>query len=158
MCRRDFSLMWWSCLFLFHATTLIDLHCVCLKLLKYEFTHWTENIDPTNPNDPSHFPCFLSLFLSLFTNVRCRTVSIICLSLPVPSPSQSTSTPTSPPPNTQTNTHTHRYETYKATLKKIPATRLSRLTEALANFDPVLNEYFFDRHPGVFAQILNYYR
>ncbi|XP_037903045.1 potassium voltage-gated channel protein Shaw-like isoform X2 [Hermetia illucens] len=41
---------------------------------------------------------------------------------------------------------------------KIPATRLSRLTEALANYDPILNEYFFDRHPGVFAQILNYYR
>lgn len=53
---------------------------------------------------------------------------------------------------------TPRYETYKATLKKIPATRLSRLTEALANYDPILNEYFFDRHPGVFAQILNYYR
>ncbi|XP_021703144.1 potassium voltage-gated channel protein Shaw-like [Aedes aegypti] len=51
-----------------------------------------------------------------------------------------------------------RYETYKATLKKIPATRLSRLTEALANYDPILNEYFFDRHPGVFAQVLNYYR
>lgn len=51
-----------------------------------------------------------------------------------------------------------RYETYKATLKKIPATRLSRLTEALANYDPILNEYFFDRHPIVFAQILNYYR
>ncbi|XP_053205511.1 potassium voltage-gated channel protein Shaw-like isoform X2 [Panonychus citri] len=51
-----------------------------------------------------------------------------------------------------------RHETYKATLKKIPATRLSRLTDALANYDPVLNEYFFDRHPGVFGQILNYYR
>ncbi|XP_076362129.1 potassium voltage-gated channel protein Shaw-like isoform X1 [Tachypleus tridentatus] len=51
-----------------------------------------------------------------------------------------------------------RHETYKATLKKIPATRLSRLTEALANYDTVLNEYFFDRHPGVFGQILNYYR
>ena len=38
-----------------------------------------------------------------------------------------------------------RHETYKATLKKIPATRLSRLTEALGNYDPVLNEYFFDR-------------
>uniref|UniRef100_A0A8D8RUC1 Potassium voltage-gated channel protein Shaw n=1 Tax=Cacopsylla melanoneura TaxID=428564 RepID=A0A8D8RUC1_9HEMI len=51
-----------------------------------------------------------------------------------------------------------RHETYKATLKKIPATRLSRLTEQLGNYDPVLNEYFFDRHPGVFAQVLNYYR
>ncbi|UXI23373.1 bric-a-brac 2 protein [Sarcoptes scabiei] len=51
-----------------------------------------------------------------------------------------------------------RHETYKATLKKIPATRLSRLTEALANYDPILDEYFFDRHPGVFGQILNYYR
>ena len=48
--------------------------------------------------------------------------------------------------------------TDKATLKKIPATRLSRLTEALSNYDSVLNEFYFDRHPGVFAQILNYYR
>ena len=51
-----------------------------------------------------------------------------------------------------------RFETYKATLKKIPATRLSRLTEALANYDPVLNEYFFDRHPGVFAQVCHHRR
>ena len=51
-----------------------------------------------------------------------------------------------------------RHETYKATLKKIPATRLSKLTEALANYDPILNEYFYDRHPGVFSQVLNYYR
>jgi len=51
-----------------------------------------------------------------------------------------------------------RHETCKATLKKIPATRLSRLTEALANYDPILNEYFYDRHPDVFEQVLNYYR
>ncbi len=51
-----------------------------------------------------------------------------------------------------------RFETNKTTLKKIPATRLSRLTEALSNYDKILNEYFFDRHPGVFSQILNYYR
>lgn len=51
-----------------------------------------------------------------------------------------------------------KYKAYKSTLKKIPATRLSRLTESLANYDPLANEYFFDRHPGVFAQILNYYR
>uniref|UniRef100_A0A914VC29 BTB domain-containing protein n=1 Tax=Plectus sambesii TaxID=2011161 RepID=A0A914VC29_9BILA len=51
-----------------------------------------------------------------------------------------------------------RHETYQHVLKKIPATRLSRLTPNLANYDPVLNEYFFDRHPGVFGMILNYYR
>ncbi|KAK0428196.1 hypothetical protein QR680_010667 [Steinernema hermaphroditum] len=51
-----------------------------------------------------------------------------------------------------------RHETYKHTLKKIPATRLSRLTTNSSNYNPELNEYFFDRHPGVFAQILNYYR
>ena len=38
-----------------------------------------------------------------------------------------------------------RHETAKATLRRIPATRLSRLTEALANYDPLLNEFFFDR-------------
>lgn len=50
-----------------------------------------------------------------------------------------------------------RHETYQATLKKIPATRLSRLTPQLANFDPLLNEYFFDRHPAVFAQVFPYF-
>ena len=35
-----------------------------------------------------------------------------------------------------------RHETYKATLKKIPATRLSKLTEALANYDPVLKKLY----------------
>jgi hypothetical protein len=51
-----------------------------------------------------------------------------------------------------------RHETCSTTLRKIPATRLSRLTPQLANYDPILNEYFFDRHPGVFSMILNYYR
>lgn len=51
-----------------------------------------------------------------------------------------------------------RHETYKHVLKKIPATRLSRLTESSSNYDSMLNEYFFDRHPEVFSQILNYYR
>ena len=51
-----------------------------------------------------------------------------------------------------------RFETQRATLKKLPATRLSKLTPQLSYYDPVLNEYFFDRHPGVFSQILNYYR
>ncbi|XP_058794183.1 potassium voltage-gated channel protein Shaw-like [Phymastichus coffea] len=51
-----------------------------------------------------------------------------------------------------------RHETYKTTLKKIPATRLQKLTDKAGNYDPVLNEYFFDRHPSVFTQVLNYYR
>ncbi|CAF3066705.1 unnamed protein product [Rotaria sp. Silwood2] len=51
-----------------------------------------------------------------------------------------------------------RFETQRTTLKKLPATRLSKLTPQLSYYDPILNEYFFDRHPGVFSQILNYYR
>ncbi|KAI6240761.1 BTB domain-containing protein [Aphelenchoides fujianensis] len=53
----------------------------------------------------------------------------------------------------------HRHEVFKSTLMKIPATRLSRLTPNLANFDPLLNEYYFDRNGGiVFEMVLNYYR
>ncbi len=54
-----------------------------------------------------------------------------------------------------------RYETYKSTLKNIPDTRLSWLTETTVqncDFDPTTGEYFFDRHPSVFNMILNYYR
>jgi len=51
-----------------------------------------------------------------------------------------------------------RHEIYRTTLKKIPATRLARLTETQSNYDRVLDEYFFDRHPAVFTQVLNYYR
>ncbi|XP_038663493.1 potassium voltage-gated channel subfamily C member 1-like isoform X1 [Scyliorhinus canicula] len=55
-----------------------------------------------------------------------------------------------------------RHETYRSTLKTLPGTRLAWLTEpgAFANFDydPKADEFFFDRHPGVFAHILNYYR
>ena len=51
-----------------------------------------------------------------------------------------------------------RFETQRATLKKLPATRLSRLTPQATFYDPIRNEYFFDRHPGVFSQVLNYYR
>ena len=35
-----------------------------------------------------------------------------------------------------------RFETLKSTLKKLPATRLSKLTEQLSYYDQILNEYF----------------
>jgi hypothetical protein len=52
------------------------------------------------------------------------------------------------------------HETYKTTLKNIPDTRLSWITETTAqvDYDPENEEYFFDRHPAVFAAVLNYYR
>ncbi|XP_060555933.1 potassium voltage-gated channel protein Shaw-like isoform X3 [Ruditapes philippinarum] len=55
-----------------------------------------------------------------------------------------------------------RYETYRSTLKNIPDTRLAWLTNYKGghnpDFDSESGEYFFDRHPGVFNMILNYYR
>ncbi|CAL8379645.1 unnamed protein product [Gadus morhua 'NCC'] len=55
-----------------------------------------------------------------------------------------------------------RHETYRSTLKTLPGTRLSFLTEPDAynnfDYDPKLDEFFFDRHPSVFSFILNYYR
>lgn len=58
----------------------------------------------------------------------------------------------------------HRHETHLNTLRNFPDTRLSwmvesPLTKACSSSDdgkPM--EYFFDRHPGVFVHILNYYR
>ncbi|XP_074872206.1 voltage-gated potassium channel KCNC3 isoform X2 [Carettochelys insculpta] len=55
-----------------------------------------------------------------------------------------------------------RHETYRSTLQTLPGTRLAWLTEpdATSNFDydPAADEFFFDRHPQVFAYVLNYYR
>ncbi|CAB1346218.1 unnamed protein product [Coregonus sp. 'balchen'] len=66
-----------------------------------------------------------------------------------------------------------RHETYKNTLRTLPGTRLALLASD-SDIESVLdqlqqvpgfleyntrnNEYFFDRHPGVFAYVLNYYR
>lgn len=57
-----------------------------------------------------------------------------------------------------------RHETFLSTLKTIPDTRLSYLGEhhttvaRTPEYDASKQEYFFDRHPGVFSQILNFYR
>ncbi|KAJ8412033.1 hypothetical protein AAFF_G00143000 [Aldrovandia affinis] len=50
-----------------------------------------------------------------------------------------------------------RHETYKSTLETLPGTRLARLSDVDGGPGSV-NEFFFDRHPGMFAYILNYYR
>ncbi|XP_072528396.1 potassium voltage-gated channel subfamily C member 1b isoform X2 [Salminus brasiliensis] len=48
-----------------------------------------------------------------------------------------------------------RHETYRGTLRTLPGTRLARLAEQTEGSG---HDFFFDRHPGVFAHILNYYR
>ncbi len=54
-----------------------------------------------------------------------------------------------------------RHETYIGTLHSIPDTRLYWITEKHAlspEYDQEKQEYFFDRHPGLFSYILDYYR
>ncbi|XP_062318567.1 potassium voltage-gated channel subfamily C member 1b isoform X2 [Osmerus eperlanus] len=55
-----------------------------------------------------------------------------------------------------------KHQTYRSTLRTLPGTRLSWLAEPDApnhfDYDAKIEEFFFDRHPGVFAHILNYYR
>ncbi|XP_041931525.1 potassium voltage-gated channel subfamily C member 1a isoform X3 [Alosa sapidissima] len=55
-----------------------------------------------------------------------------------------------------------RHQTYRSTLRTLPGTRLAWLAEPDAHshfdYDAQIDEFFFDRHPGVFAHILNYYR
>lgn len=54
-----------------------------------------------------------------------------------------------------------RYTTYLTTLKNVPDTRLSWLAEnhpKFPEFDHELEEYFFDRHPRIFAEVLSFYR
>uniref|UniRef100_H3A2S1 BTB domain-containing protein n=1 Tax=Latimeria chalumnae TaxID=7897 RepID=H3A2S1_LATCH len=54
-----------------------------------------------------------------------------------------------------------RHETYRSTLKTLPGTRLALLaaeSDTGSQGAGATHEYFFDRHPGVFAYVLNYYR
>ena len=55
-----------------------------------------------------------------------------------------------------------RHETYRSTLQTLPGTRLAGLAEpgaaARFDYDSTAGEFFFDRHPAVFAYVLNYYR
>uniref|UniRef100_A0A8C5HWE8 BTB domain-containing protein n=1 Tax=Gouania willdenowi TaxID=441366 RepID=A0A8C5HWE8_GOUWI len=58
-----------------------------------------------------------------------------------------------------------RHETYKSTLRTLPGTRLAWLADPDPQVSsepdsapPAATELFFDRHPGIFAYVLNYYR
>ena len=63
-----------------------------------------------------------------------------------------------------------RHETYRSTLRTLPGTRLAWLADPDGGGRPESDgggagsscgggcEFFFDRHPGVFAYVLNYYR
>ncbi|XP_064618881.1 potassium voltage-gated channel protein Shaw-like isoform X2 [Lineus longissimus] len=54
-----------------------------------------------------------------------------------------------------------KFETFSRTLENIPGTRLallSSLMEEDESYDAERNEYFFDRNPAAFRDILNFYR
>lgn len=51
-----------------------------------------------------------------------------------------------------------RFETYITTLQNIADTRLAWLTENVEEEALRKREFFFDRHPGAFVYIMNFYR
>ena len=51
-----------------------------------------------------------------------------------------------------------RFQTYKSSLKLMSKSRLANLSPASNDYDPVRNEYFFDRDPSSFEAILNFFR
>lgn len=53
-----------------------------------------------------------------------------------------------------------RFEPYISTLRNIPYLPLAQIIESKSklDYDEESGEYFFDRHPDVFAQVLNYYQ
>lgn len=53
------------------------------------------------------------------------------------------------------------FETWRSTLERIPGTRLALLAvlgESDDTWDKDRKEFFFDRHPGVFSMVIQYYR
>lgn len=51
-----------------------------------------------------------------------------------------------------------RHETFLNTLENFPDTRLAWISERLRKNPSRDPEFFFDRHPGLFAHVLNYFR
>ncbi|CAH1800574.1 unnamed protein product, partial [Owenia fusiformis] len=55
-----------------------------------------------------------------------------------------------------------KHEVLRSTLQRFPGTRLANLNNDIAreesDFIASRGEFYFDRHPGMFTTILNYYR
>ena len=51
-----------------------------------------------------------------------------------------------------------RFETARSTLGRHPDTRLALLDENSLEYGPKKREFYFDRDPGLFVHILNFYR
>jgi len=51
-----------------------------------------------------------------------------------------------------------KFETFQSTLKRYPGTLLERLGTDSPYYRPDTGEYFFERNPHFFSQILNFYR
>ena len=51
-----------------------------------------------------------------------------------------------------------RFVTMRATLERVPETRLSNLSRTDPNFNIATNEWYFDRNPAMFNYILDFFR
>ena len=54
-----------------------------------------------------------------------------------------------------------KHECYISTIQILPDSRLNWIAETAlrtSNFDPEVHEFFFDRHPGCFIHIMNFFR
>ena len=50
------------------------------------------------------------------------------------------------------------FVTQRATLKRIPNTRLANISESDSNYNKLTKEWFFDRNPSLFNSFLDFYR
>ena len=51
-----------------------------------------------------------------------------------------------------------RHETFRATLQRLPLSRLARLTFEDPSYNNATKEFFFDRNPNIFTHLLDFYR
>ena len=63
---------------------------------------------------------------------------------------------------TYLNVGGEKHSPYVSTLKNIPDSPLAWIVrnecKGELDYDPITGVYFFDRHPGIFSQVLNYFQ